>query len=98
MKMIMIAYNEAIDMEVMEMLGKCGLENYTKITETFGRGASSGTHLGTDIWPGLNNVLYVASPDDVAQKVFAAVRELRKSLGKEGVKAFLWPLEEITAD
>lgn len=94
----MISYNEAVDMEVMEMLENCGLTNYTKIGGTFGRGASSGTHLGTDIWPGLNNLLYAACPDDSAQKVLAAVRELRKSLGKEGVKAFAWPLEEITAD
>ena len=96
MKMIMITYNEAIDMEVMELLENCGLKNYTKIGETFGRGTSSGTHLGTDIWPGLNNVLYVASPDDAVQKALAAVRELRKALGKEGIKAFAWRLEEIT--
>lgn len=96
MKMIMISYNEAVDMEVMELLESCGLTNYTKISETFGRGTSSGTHLGTDIWPGLNNVLYAASPDDAAQKVLVAVKELRKSLGKEGVKAFLWTLDEMT--
>ena len=94
--MIMITYNEAIDMEVMELLENCGLTNYTKIGGTFGRGASSGTHLGTDTWPGLNNILFAACPDDAAQKTIAAVRELRKSLGKEGVKAFTWPLEEIT--
>jgi hypothetical protein len=98
MKMIMLSYNEAVDMEVMEALENCGLKNYTKISGTFGRGTSSGPHLGTDIWPGLNNVLYAASPDDVARKVLAAIRELRKSLGKEGVKAFAWQLEEITAD
>ena len=98
MKMIMISYNEAVDMEVMEMLENCGLKNYTKIAETFGRGTSSGTHLGTDIWPGLNNVLYVASPDDAAQKALAGVRELRKSFGKQGLKAFAWQLEEITVD
>lgn len=96
MKMIMIVYNEAVDLEVMEMLENCGLKNYTKIGETFGRGTSSGTHLGTDIWPGMNNILYVASPDDAAQKALAAVKELRQSLGKEGVKAFVWQLEEMT--
>ncbi|MDO9542331.1 MAG: hypothetical protein Q7J98_08415 [Kiritimatiellia bacterium] len=96
MKMIMITYNEAVDMEIMELLENCGLKNYTKIGETFGRGVSSGTHLGTDIWPGLNNVLYVASPDDAAQKVLTAVRALRNSLGKAGLKAFVWPLEEMT--
>lgn len=94
--MIMISYNEAMDMEIMEMLENCGLKNYTRISETFGRGTSSGTHLGTDIWPGLNNVLYAASPDDAVKNVLAAVRELRKSLGKEGIKAFVWTLEEMT--
>lgn len=96
MKMIMIAYNEAMDMEVMEILENCSLTNYTKIGETFGRGTSSGTHLGTDIWPGLNNVLYAACPDDRVQQILAAIRNLRKSLGKEGVKAFVWQLVEMT--
>jgi len=96
MKMIMITYNEAIDMEVMEMMENFGLKSYTKIGETFGSGASSGTHLGTDVWPGLNNVLFASCPDDTVQKVLSAVRELRKSLGKEGVKAFAWPLDEMT--
>lgn len=96
MKMIMITYNEAIDMEVMEMLENYGLKNYTKIAETFGRGASSGSHLGTDIWPGLNNILFAACPDDAAQKALAGVRELRQSLGKQGIKAFVWALEDMT--
>ena len=96
MKMIMITYNEAIDMEVMEILENCGLKNYTKISGTLGRGTASGTHLGTDTWPGLNNILYAVCPDDAVQKALAAVRELRKSLGKEGLKAFAWTLEEMT--
>jgi len=96
MKMVMITYNEAIDNEVMEVLESCSLKNYTKITGVFGCGASSGTHLGTDIWPGLNNILYVACEEAAAKKIMAAIRQLRKSLGPEGIKAFLIPLEEIT--
>jgi len=96
MKMVMITYNEAIDNEVMEVLESCSLKNYTKITGVFGCGASSGTHLGTDIWPGLNNILYVACEEAAAKKIMAAIRQLRKSLGAEGIKAFLMPLEEIT--
>ena len=94
--MIMIVYNEAVDMEVMEILENCGLKNYSKIANTFGRGVSSGTHLGTDIWPGLNNILYAAGPADSARKALASVRELRKTLGKTGIKAFAWALDEIT--
>ena len=96
MKMVILAYNEALDNEVMEILESCLMKNYTKITGVFGCGTSSGTHLGTDIWPGRNNILYVACEETVGKKIIAAVRQLRKSLGVEGLKAFLMPIEEIT--
>lgn len=94
--MVMVSYNEAVDMEVMEAMENCGLKNYTKITGAYGKGATSGTHLGNDIWPGRNNVLYVACQDSEAEKLIDCIKELRKTLGKEGLKAFLLPLEEIT--
>jgi len=96
MKMVMIAYNEAIDAEVMEVLANCGLKNYTQITGAFGRGSSSGTHLGNDIWPGRNNILYIACEEKQAKQTLACIKELRKKLGKEGIKAFVMPLEEVT--
>ncbi|MDD5584620.1 MAG: hypothetical protein PHV55_06170 [Candidatus Omnitrophica bacterium] len=96
MKMVMIAYNEAIDDEVMEVLENCTLDNYTKIKGAFGKGKTSGTHLGDDIWPGRNNVLYAACEDRDAKQLLTCVKELRKKLGKEGVKAFVWDLEEAT--
>ena len=96
MTMIMIAYNEAVDMEVMEAMEKCGVKNYTKIMATYGKGETSGTHLGDDVWPGRNNILYTACEDSKAKEVLSSVRNLRKTLGAEGVKAFLIPLEEVT--
>jgi nitrogen regulatory protein PII len=96
MKMVMIVYNEAIDMETMEVLQHCVLKNYTKIHAVYGRGETSGTHLGTDIWPGRNNILYVACKDDEASQLISCVKELRKELGREGIKAFTWNLDDIT--
>lgn len=96
LKMVIVAYNEAIDLEVMEMMEKCGLKNYTKVMGVFGRGETSGTHLGNDIWPGRNNLLYVAAPENDAKQLISAVKELRVKLGKEGIKAFILPIEEIT--
>lgn len=96
MKMTMVVYNEALDNEVMEILESCKLKNYTKIAEVFGRGASSGTHLGTDIWPGRNNLLYIACEEAVGKQIIEAVKQLRKNLGAEGIKAFIMPLEEMT--
>lgn len=96
MKMVMITYNEAIDDEVMEVLAGCALKNYTKITRVFGKGASSGTHLGSDIWPGLNNILYVSCKDEDAKQLVACVKSIRARLGREGIKAFVMPVEETT--
>jgi hypothetical protein len=96
MKMVMVVYNEALDNEVMEILESCLMKNYTKITGVFGCGTSSGTHLGTDIWPGRNNILYVACEETVGKKILFLIKQMRKNLGAEGVKAFLMPLEEIT--
>ncbi len=38
MKIVLIVYNEAVDMEVMETLGNCALKNYTKVLGVFGKG------------------------------------------------------------
>jgi hypothetical protein len=94
--MVMIVYNEAVDNEVNEVLECYAAKNYTKLTGVFGSGTTSGTHLGNDIWPGRNNILYVACEEKQAQQMLAAVKELRKKIGNEGVKAFLLPLEEMT--
>ncbi len=96
MKMVVIAYNEAIDIEVMEILGRCSVRNYTKMTGVFGKGEVSGTHLGNDIWPGRNNVLYVACEETQAKQLMIQIKEARKKLGKEGIKAFVLPVEDIS--
>lgn len=94
--MVMITYNEAMDLEVMEILQNCSLKNYTKISGTYGKGTTSGTHLGNDIWPGRNNILFIACDEKSGQQLLSCVKELRKNLGHEGIKAFVMPLEETT--
>ncbi len=96
MKMAMIVYNEAIDDEVMDMLGRCALKNYTKVPGAFGKGTASGTHLGNDVWPGRNSILYVACDEKGALQIVSCIKELRTRLGSEGIKAFVWSLEEAT--
>jgi nitrogen regulatory protein PII len=96
MKMVMLTYNEAIDVDVMEVVNGCGLQNYTKVTRVvYGKGTASKTHMGNDVWPGLNYILYVACDDTQADQIVAGIKNLRKSLAKEGLKAFVMPLEQI---
>jgi len=95
-KMLMISYNEAMDQEVMEILENCAVKNYTKIPGVYGKGTSSGTHLGDDIWPGRNNLLYIVCEEKPAKQLLIGVRALRKVQGHEGVKAFMLGVEEVT--
>jgi nitrogen regulatory protein PII len=96
MKMVMISYNSAINSEVMGVLDKCGVENFTKWTQVHGRGRMSGPHFGDEIWPGENSVIFTAIENEKLEHLLKCVKDLRAKLGKEGVKAFVWSLEEVT--
>ncbi len=95
-KMVMIVYNEALDMEAMELLENASLKNYTKIVAAYGKGDTSGAHLGNDIWPGRNNILYIACSEKESAQLILSVKNIRAKFGKEGVKAFVLPVENLT--
>jgi nitrogen regulatory protein PII len=95
MKLVMIMYNEAINDEVEKILEQNGVEGFTKWTNVYGKGKTSGPHLGTHVWPKANNVLAVVTEKAAAAKLLKDIRELRKRFAKEGVKAFMWEIEEI---
>lgn len=96
MKLILIAYDEAHDRLVLDLLKDAGVANYTKWQEVQGRGASSGPHLGTPVWPKRNHALVVAVEDPQVEPILAGVRHLRDTLPLKGVKAFVLPLEAAT--
>ena len=96
MKLVIICYNIAIHEEVLEVLKEAGVSSYTRFKEVQGVGKLSGPHLGTHIWPAINSVLIVALEEDKKDKLIEKIKELRNELGREGVKAFVLPVEEIT--
>ncbi len=96
MKMVMISYNSAIESEVSELLENCRVKNFTRWNKVQGKGKMSGAHLGTDVWPGENSVIFVAVEDEKVNNLLSYMKRLRPKLGKEGIKAFVWNLEEVT--
>jgi len=94
-KLVIICYNVAIHEEALEILKEVGIQSYTRFEEVQGVGKLSGPHLGTHIWPAINSVLMVALEEDKKDKLIEKIKELRKQLGREGVKAFVLPVEEI---
>ncbi|MBS3734161.1 MAG: hypothetical protein KGY99_04470 [Phycisphaerae bacterium] len=96
MKLVWIAYNEAVDEEVAEKLTSLGIASYTKWTGVLGAGRTSGPHLLSHVWPKGNYVLAAVVSDEVAATLMDALRDLRKKSGHEGVKAFLMKVEDQT--
>ena len=96
MKMVMIFYSIALNEDIMEALDNLDIKSFSRWERATGAGKGSGPHLANDVWPGENSALAVVLEDDKAKELMGAVRELRKSLAKEGIKAFAWTIEEIT--
>lgn len=95
-RLVIIFYNQAIDNQVMELLEGLNLKNYTKIIGALGRGESSGLHLGNDIWPGRNNLLMVGCLEKEAKYLLTQIREARKKVSQEGLKAFVLKIEDFS--
>jgi hypothetical protein len=96
MKAVLIMHNAAIDAEVNEALRKVGVDCYTKFTDTIGEGRLSEPHLNTDVWPGINYGTFVVIDQPKADKIMQSVRRMREKLGSEGLKAFMWEIDDIT--
>jgi nitrogen regulatory protein PII len=96
MKAVLIVHNSAVDSEVTEALAKIGVDRYTKFTNTLGKGGSSPPHFNTQVWPGLNTATMVVLEPAKADQVMQKVRQMRQNLGSEGIKAFMWEIEEVT--
>ncbi len=95
MKIVWIAYNQAISDEVDESLKRCGVTNYTKIPVAHGVGQHSGFHMDSHIWPGVNSLLMIGCTEETKDRLLEEVRNLKRSFEKEGIKAFVLPIDEL---
>lgn len=96
MKAVLIIHNAAIGEEVNEVLASAGIECYTKFPNTLGKGELSEPHLNTEVWPAVNCGTFVVTDQSKAKQLMENVRQMRKKLGQEGIKAFMWEIEDVT--
>jgi nitrogen regulatory protein PII len=88
MKLVFIVYGNAIDPDVSEALEELGLTSYTKWREVFGKGATSGPHLGDHVWPGVNSMLMIVLDDDQLAPL------MKERFAHEGLKLYSLPVEQ----
>ena len=94
MKMFMIIYCEAADEDVITALKEIGIRAYTKMVEAQGEGTETEPKLGTHCWPGKNNILLTAVPDEEVPRIKERIRWIQEEHPRAGVRSFLIPMEE----
>jgi len=94
MKMFLVVYGAAADENVTAAFKKAGFKAYTKMHGITGEGAETDPKLGTHYWPGTNNSMFFAVPDEDISTLCKVVTELRADAPHAGLRAFTFPLEE----
>ncbi len=95
MKGIFIAYNQAYNEEVADLLEGLGQRGYTVWTEVGGRGSFEGEpHLGNHAWPTQNHAIFTAVDDRLADDIMKALRKTDENNPKLGLRAYLWNIKQ----
>lgn len=96
MKLLVIIYEDSIDEDLTQCLKEHQVPGYTKLLGAQGEGQHSAPKLGTPIWPGQNNMVFVALPNEAVSPVAAALRALQATYRKRpGLRLFVMPMEEL---
>jgi len=94
-KMVLIAYCEAADYEVIDAIKEAGIKGYTKFTEVLGEGTETQPRLGTQCWPGKNNFLAIAVEEKELNLLIPTIKKLKQRHPKAGIKIFVTPIDEV---
>lgn len=95
MKAIFIAYNQAYNEEITQLLESLGQRGYTKWEDIGGRGSETGEpHLGNHAWPTQNHAVLTVVDDALAPKMMDALRQKDADNALLGLRAYVLPVEE----
>jgi len=98
MKAAFLIYHDILEDRVDSLFKEYGVDYYTEWEEVKGKGKKSDAHFGTRIFPGYNNVRFVAfDNDEILVKIIIGIKELNKDAARPDnkVRLFQIPLENI---
>ncbi len=93
MTMLLVVYEAGIDEDLSGILEEVGVAAYTKLTGATGTG-HRGNRFGTQIWPGTNNLLWIALSDAAVPGVVRRLQDLKESYVKPpALQIFTLPVQ-----
>ncbi len=93
MLLLFIVYSNAVDDEMVEII-KASSSGYTKFNSVQGEGSKE-PHLGTHIWPDINNCIMAAIDNTNKDEIVKGINELKKKFPSVGISIFVTQLKEM---
>jgi nitrogen regulatory protein PII len=95
MKSVFIVYNQALTEKIEFILDKLSVRGFTRWNQVQGRGSDLGEpHMGTHTWPALNETILAIVPDEVVKELLERLRFLDDKTEMQGLRAFVWHIED----
>ena len=89
-----IAYNQAYNEEVIEMLAAYGQRGFTRWEDIQGKGHFNGVpHMGSHAWPEMNHAVLAMVKDEKVAVLLEEFRKMDESAPDLGLRAFVWNVE-----
>lgn len=95
MKAIFIAFDQAHNEAIIDILEKSSCRGFTSFCQTVGRGSFSGEpHYGTHAWPSLGNAILTIVDDQKVDNVLQKLKTLDEAKPRLGLRAFVWAISQ----
>ena len=94
MKAIFVAYNQAYNEEIVEVLVAHGQRGYTAWQDIQRKGSVDGIpHLGNHAWPEMNHALLAMVDDGMVEGIMEDLRAKDAASPDLGLRAYVWNIE-----
>lgn len=93
MQAVFIAFDQAHNEAILDILEKNSCRGFTSFGETQGKGSKTGDpHLGTHAWPSLGGAILTIVEDHRLDSLLEKLKALDENKPKLGLRAFVWPI------
>ena len=95
MKALFIAFNQAYNDEIVDLLERRGQRGFTRWNDILGRGSVDGEpHYGNHAWPVQNMALLAMVEDAAVAPLLQDLEATDRDAPDLGLRAFVWDIEK----
>lgn len=95
MKAIFIAFDQAYNERIVDLLERNNCRGFTQWEQVLGRGSNTGEpHYGSHAWPSLASSIITFVEDHRVDSVLEKLHEMDLATPKLGLRAFVWDIEK----